>query len=57
METRKKCNMWEIADSRYVFILLTCFQSLTCGTGFYSSKVHETVWKGRKLVLRDKETG
>lgn len=31
--------------------------SLTCGTGFYSSKVHETVWKGRKLVLRDKETG
>ena len=32
-------------------------QSLTCGTGFYSSKIHETVWKGRKLVLRDKETG
>ncbi|CAH3191429.1 unnamed protein product [Porites evermanni] len=31
--------------------------SLTCGTGFYSSKVHETVWKGRKLVLRDKGTG
>ncbi|RMX55734.1 hypothetical protein pdam_00015503 [Pocillopora damicornis] len=31
--------------------------SLTCGTGFYSSKVHETVWKGRKLVIRDKETG
>ncbi|KAL9965899.1 hypothetical protein ACROYT_G029757 [Oculina patagonica] len=31
--------------------------SLTCGTGFYSSKMHETVWKGRKLVLRDKETG
>ena len=49
--------MWEIADSRYLFILLTYFQSLTCGTGFYSSKVHETVWKGRKLVLRDKETG
>ena len=32
-------------------------QSLTCGTGFYSSKVYETVWKGRKLVLKDKETG
>ncbi|KAK2566816.1 Poly [ADP-ribose] polymerase tankyrase-2 [Acropora cervicornis] len=31
--------------------------SLTCGTGFYSSKVHETIWKGRKLVLKDKETG
>ena len=56
-EIREKRNIWEIADGRYVFILLTYFQSLTCGTGFYSSKVHETVWKGRKLVLRDKETG
>lgn len=37
--------------------LFILYQSLTCGTGFYSSKMHETVWKGRKLVLRDKETG
>ncbi|XP_048588484.1 uncharacterized protein LOC116619849 isoform X3 [Nematostella vectensis] len=31
--------------------------SLTCGTGFYSSKANETVWKGRKLVIKDKKTG
>lgn len=31
--------------------------SLTCGTGFYSSKSTESVWKGRKLVIRDKTTG
>lgn len=30
--------------------------SLTCGTGFYSSKANESVWKGRKLVIRDKNT-
>lgn len=30
--------------------------SLTCGTGFYSSKSNESVWKGRKLVIRDKAT-
>lgn len=35
-----------------------CFtQSLTCGTGFYSSNASEVIWKTRKLVIRDKETG
>ena len=32
-------------------------QSLTGGNGFYSSDGKEKLWKERKLVLRNKETG
>ena len=31
--------------------------SLTGGNGFYHSEGKESLWTGRKMVIRDKETG
>ena len=31
--------------------------SLTGGNGFYHSEGKESLWTGRKVVIRDKETG
>lgn len=31
--------------------------SLTGGSGFYHSEGKESLWTGRKVVVRDKETG
>ena len=33
------------------------FQSLTGGNGFYAVDTKENLWLGRRLVVRDKETG
>ena len=42
----------QITSTTYV-----CMQSLTRGNGFYLSGGKEPLWVGRKLVVRDKETG
>ena len=39
------------------FLLCIVFQSLTNGSGFYKAEGKEMLTEGRRLVLRNKETG
>lgn len=39
------------------YVCVHGLQALTGGNGFYLSEGKETLWTGRKLVIRNKDTG